>query len=612
MGRFLTVVVLLAFMFVCEGRLLAGGGPENLVLVVNANSQASLEVANHYAKIYNLPSSNIIHLDYQGDKAEVKGKEFLQQILLPVFKAINERGLAAQIDLITYSCDFPWRVQLNNLFPKGQKFSKQQKPWASLNGATYLWQSLIKPSTSVVSMHSNWYVPKFNHQNISRCQSLGQVPSRGFRSRYYWKPDGAMTTKQNEGRRYFLSTMLGVVTGRGNSVDEVLASLQRSAYANTLAPKGTFYFMRRDEVRSTTRHECFQGVVNQINAIGGRAKIEDGVFPKSKDPILGLMIGRSDLPLDRSRPNIQPGAICEHFTSFGGMLYDKNWQTPLTDLIRAGASGASGTVDEPYAIQAKFPLPSMHLHYRRGCNLAESFYQSIAAPYQLLIVGDPLCQPWANRPRIEVTGWSPGGELQVLTRDVTKTSAKDQVEVADTSEKTDRTPRGETKSQYVLLQTRAKQLASSKPTMCEFYLDGQLKLRMPAGGIANLKIDSIPNGWHEARCVVANNDSIESRGSISGWFIKTPRDDGSDKSDLVGLKLTSLSCQHGEAIPVAVEANGASRVVVKAFSHEIATLDGDNGELLIDSTKLGKGPVRLQAFSDSTGAASAPVWITVQ
>lgn len=607
------VIVFLAYLLVFEGSLLAGGGPENLVLVVNANSQASLEVANHYAKIYNLPSSNVIHLDYQGDKEEVKGSEFRQQILLPVFKAINDRSLAAQIDLITYSCDFPWRVRLNDLFPEGQKFSKQQKPWASLNGATYLWQSIIKPSTAVVSMHSNWYVPGLNHQNISRCKSLGQVQSRGFRSRYYWKPDGTMTTKQNEGRRYFLSTMLGVVTGRGNSVDEVLASLQRSAYANSLAPKGTFYFMRRDEVRSTTRHDCFQDVVKQINAMGGNAKIEDGVFPKSKEPILGLMIGRSDLPLDRIRPNIQPGAICEHLTSLGGMLHDKKWQTPLTDLIRAGASGASGTVVEPYAIQAKFPLPSMHLHYRRGCNLAESFYQSVAAPYQLLIVGDPLCQPWANRPRIEVTGWIPGGELQVLTREVSKSiPAKNQVETADMTEKAVTTEQGGAKSQYVLLQTHAEQLANSRPTMCEFYLDGRLKLRMPAGGLANLKIDSIPNGWHEARCVVANNDSIESRGSISGWFVKTSPDDGSEKTDLISLKPASFKCRYGEPISLTIEADGASQVVVKAYSQEVGNHDGGKGELLIDSNKVGRGPVRLQAYSKATGAASAPVWITVQ
>jgi hypothetical protein len=34
--------------------------------------------------------------------------------------------------------------------------------------------------------------------------------------------------------------------------------------------------------------------------------------------------------------------------------------------------------------------------------LAEAFYQSVAGPYQLLIVGDPLCAPWAQRPAVRV------------------------------------------------------------------------------------------------------------------------------------------------------------------------------------------------------------------
>ena len=60
-------------------------------------------------------------------------------------------------------------------------------------------------------------------------------------------------------------------------------------------------------------------------------------------------------------------------------------QTPLSEFLRFGAAGASGTVTEPYSPSpTKFPSPMIQVHYARGCTLAEAFYQSVSGPYQLL------------------------------------------------------------------------------------------------------------------------------------------------------------------------------------------------------------------------------------
>src|SRR5439155_20914049 len=79
-----------------------------------------------------------------------------------------------------------------------------------------------------------------------------------------------------------------------------------------------------------------------------------------------------------------------------GGVFDNGSQTKLTEFLRYGAAGASGTVAEPLAIWMKFPLPYVHVHYAEGCSLAEAFYQSVFGPYQLLIVGDPLARPFAK------------------------------------------------------------------------------------------------------------------------------------------------------------------------------------------------------------------------
>ncbi len=71
-------------------------------------------------------------------------------------------------------------------------------------------------------------------------------------------------------------------------------------------------------------------------------------------------------------------------------------------MLNEGAAGACGTVVEPYALSAKFPQAMMHVHYVKGANLAESMYASVKDPYQLLMVGDALCQPFAKEFTVDV------------------------------------------------------------------------------------------------------------------------------------------------------------------------------------------------------------------
>ncbi|GAG85993.1 unnamed protein product, partial [marine sediment metagenome] len=44
--------------------LSAGGGPENLFLLVNQSSQDSLTVANHYIDLRQLPAANVHYLKW--------------------------------------------------------------------------------------------------------------------------------------------------------------------------------------------------------------------------------------------------------------------------------------------------------------------------------------------------------------------------------------------------------------------------------------------------------------------------------------------------------------------------------------------------------------------
>lgn len=597
----------------------AGGGPTNLILVVNANHDDSKQIANHYARLRDLPASNVVYLDYDGPLETCSGETFRTEILRPVLTEIDARGLSLQADLIAYSAGFPWRVNLAGDYPEGVKFAPQLNPQASLTGATYLFSFVLGQNPGVVSQQSNWYVPAPTGQtarvNLRSCRTLASVGSRGFRSRNVWREGGKPTRDPKAGRRYLLSTLLGVTTGRGNTVEEVLAYLERAVAAEASPPDGTFYFQRRPAPRSAPRHACFEPVAQQLRELGAKALVKAGAVPRGARDIAGLMTGAKDLDLRDLR--FQPGAIAENLTSYGGVLTAGAGQTPLTELLRAGATGASGTVFEPYAIQCKFPLPSMHLHYRRGCSLAESFYQSVASPYQLLVVGDPLCQPWATRPDLAIEGW-PTADASGL--DVSALGDLGLAEFAGLPVATPqdppqdpvdepKTPSDKAPKPLLVIKPLVASTAGEGAAFWELFLDGRLRMRLPSGTDFPLTAEQLGPGWHDLRCVAANPDPIESQRVKAGEI--EVLEAGGQPIEPVLLRIEDPEASFAGRLAVAATAPGAERIVIRQHSREVGVIEGVRGGVLIPAERLGRGPVRLQAVAQPSGAASPPVWVTI-
>ncbi len=551
----------------------AGGGSENVMLVVNANSDGSKTIANCYAELRQIPPSNVVYVDWKGNVEWCYGKPFLEGILRPVFEAISDRHLDAQIDYIVYSSDFPWRVYINTLYPD-EKFPEAFSPVASLTGATYLSAYLRGENPAVVMPTTNWYVPQPRDENAGRCKQLADVPSRGFRSRYAWDQEGKRTTDAKAGQHYVLSTMLGVTSGRGNTVDEVLRYLRRAAEADGTRPRGTIYFMKNNDVRSKTRHDCFDGVAAQIKRLGIQAVVESGTIPNGAKDVMGIMAGTAKFDLAKADDTIRPGAICEHLTSAGGSLLSTSSQTPLTEFLKYGAAGASGTVVEPRAIQAKFPLPSLQLHYARGCSLAESFYQSVSGPYQLLVVGDPLCQPWAVIPEVSVDGLEADEEVAGV------------VSI---------TPSGKAKPPH-------------KVHSFELFVDGRLVARCLPERTVQLNTANLPDGYHELRVVGLSMGVLETQGRVVVPFFASNHDAG-----LAWTVTPEPTVARTGVVRVSARQPGATAIVIRQNRRELARVEGAAGEVEISAAELGRGPVALQAVSEGEQpAATAPIWLQVR
>ena len=350
--------------------------------------------------------------------------------------------------------------------------------------------------------------------------------------------------------------MLGVTSGRGNSLDEVLNCLRRSATADGTHPKGTIYYCQNGDIRSKARQAGFPRAVRALKDLGVAAEIVERSMPMDHNDVQGAMLGVAEFDWKSSGSTILPGAICEHFTSFGGMMNKGAGQTPLSEFIRYGAAGASGTVTEPYAIGEKFPDPMIQVHYARGCTLAEAFYQSVLCPYQLLIVGDPLCRPWADIPQVSVSGLTAGA-----------------------------TVRG-----TLSLKPKAAMPNHSAVDHFELFVDGARVSGCRPEGTLSLDTTKMGDGHHEIRVVAIGLDPIRSQGRAI-----LPIVTANHGRNITVSSAPQHSIHSDQSLVVTAKSPGSINIVVFQGTRPVGRIAGADGQVRIDPALLGRGPVRLQA-----------------
>jgi hypothetical protein len=558
----------------------AGGGSEEVFVVVNGNSWASRTVANVYAKVRQIPSRNILVLENlhgltSMDSATVG--QFRRSLMGPVIEALASRTISPQIACVAWSSDFPyeWRLGAD---AQGKDLPKYVGESGSLTGLTYL-AGLVnrKNPAEYAALGNNFYFsPSRGVQGLA-AGNLPEVPaSRAFQAGLGWGPN-FQPAEDGRGLKYVLSTMLSVTGGRGLSVREATRNLRRSAAADGTNPAGTIYFMENSDVRSRTRMWARSRAADAINALGlpVGAEILSGILPEDREDVAGLMTGAAKFNWPASRSKILPGAICEHLTSWGGVLAPHGSHTAMTDFLRYGAAGSSGTVTEPFAIQAKFPNAFSQLHYVRGCSLAEAFYQSLQGPYQILVVGDPLCQPWAKIPEVALTGIEEG---QTLSKTVNL----------------------EFSSDMAIAQWR-------------IFIDGVL-MNTQTEAALQADLTKLSDGYHELRVVAVADTPIASQGrAVVGFFL-----DNSGHRLEVDLPQDRSICWD-EPLEVSARMEGARRIELRNHFEVLGVIEGAEGTATLDLRRAGLGPVKIcpvgilaEGPEGLREVAAEPFWLDVR
>jgi hypothetical protein len=250
--------------------------------------------------------------------------------------------------------------------------------------------------------------------------------------------------------------------------------------------------------------------------------------------------------------------LVDNLTSYGAKFTTRpplDPQTRISEYIRLGAAGASGAVVEPYAIPQKFPSAALHVHYARGCSLAESFYQSMAAPFHMLVIGDPLCQPWAVKPNIAVSG------------------------VAEYA----------TLSGVASITATAKYPDARRAGSFELYVDGVRSQSVGPATPMSLDTTKLADGWHEVRVVAIDNTPIAVQGAWIGQ-VRVKNGDGA-----LELTLPEKRAALGGTVTVEVTSTAQEDAQIMHNGRVVGTAAGGRGRVEIAVKTLGKGRTTLQA-----------------
>jgi len=523
--------------------------PHQVAVLVNENSQASKKAANVFAALHGVPGCNIIYLDLPesmvAGRFECTPEEFKNLIYEPAAKTLLERDLDNQILAWVYSVDFPIRVVT----------AKSDRQQMSIMGLTFLRGQV----PDLKQMEEGKVIsPLFSGPGPGGGQKL---PPRAL----------AAWAAGLKAKMPLPSAMLGYIGEKGNSMDTVLRCIQDGVRARQNGAGARVLFVKTpDEKRSDPREWQFADAQAELAARGSKAVVTTNMTPRQTG-LAGVMTGSKTVnPADYG--TFVPGAMAEHFTSWSAEFQKE--QSKCTEWLKAGATVTAGMVTEPYNNWVKFPHARFYAHYAAGCTALESFYQSIASPVQVLLLGDPLSQIVSLPVQIKPIGLS-----SPITSDL------DSAFVADAK-----------------LPIRA-------PALYSALLDGK-QIKQPEGNsLVELPFDDMADGWHEVRLMVQAGIA-----TLPGGFVDVPVTinkkgrsvEITDVNDNKPGKITMTAVAKGDDTPDSVYLLWNGRELARA---------ADGEELIFDERVVGEGPHRIQVvavYADGMDVRSQPAAFSIE
>lgn len=337
----------------------AGGSGLNVVVVVNQSSSNSVELGNYYCEKRQVPPQNVLRTTWTGGNDGWLETDFETVILNPLLSMISARGLTNQIDYVVVSMDFPYRIT----------------EATGYNSTTADLFYGFKPDDPPPGpgLPASCSLPAVSDSSYAASEGI-------FR---YSRPVTATTNS-------FLAMMI-----TSTSLDAAKAVVDHGLASDGTFPTQTVILGESSDPFRNLRYLNFDDAIFSVRLRTNYSILQTNLdSPLGLSNMLGYLNGHYQFAIS---PNaFVPGAMADSLTSYGGVIFGVNDHTTLLAFINASASGSYGTVVEPCNYLEKFPAPQNYFYQARGFGLAECYYQSLANPYQGLLVGEPLAAPFAR------------------------------------------------------------------------------------------------------------------------------------------------------------------------------------------------------------------------
>jgi uncharacterized protein (TIGR03790 family) len=365
----------LTSLFLLAGHAGAQTG-ENVLVVANEGSPASIEIAEYYVKRRHVPADQLLKIK-TSTADQITRAEFEATIQGPVANWLAQQGAQDRILFIVLTKGVPLRI-------------------AGTGGRT--------GTVSSVDSELTLLYRRMTGQTVA---PNGSVPNPYFLGEL---PPNRTARFSHATHDIYLVTRLD-----GFTVDDAKALVDRGVEPVTtgrilLDQRAGLNQKPNDWLAEAAKRLVLQGLKNRV------VLEETSRVVEPEKGVLGYYSwGSNDPSITERHPGLDfaPGALAAMFVSSDARTFSEppagwkpgQWQdrqsyfagSPQSlsgDLVRAGATGTAGYVAEPYldsSVRPDILFPA----YTAGFTLAESFYLALPTlSWQSVVVGDPLCGPF--------------------------------------------------------------------------------------------------------------------------------------------------------------------------------------------------------------------------